>query len=229
MEPDAGEAPGARTDRPQESACFPTDAESPTASGATAAFADDGMQVHAASASVPSLDAKRALSAAAGEAADALDASMVGLGVDIVEVARMEQVLARSPSFARRVFSEAECAYCDATALRAAHYAARFAAKEAVLKALGTGFSCGVGVRDVEVARGKNGRPMAVLSGRAAAIAQADGVREIALSLSYTHNEAVACALAVTEASVQAREERIDPKEELARAFKETRGLLDDI
>ena len=78
---------------------------------------------------------------------DAVDGS-VGMGVDIVEIARMRDILARTPSFASRVFSEAERAYCEETAAPEAHFATRFAAKEAVLKALGTGFSSGIGVRE---------------------------------------------------------------------------------
>ena len=153
----------------------------------------------------------------------------VGLGVDIVEIERMRKILKRSPAFARKVFSAEECRYCDATAQPAVHYATRFAAKEAVLKALGTGFSQGIGVRDVEVRRTSKGRPYAVLTGRAKQVAQALGVRELPLSLSYTHTDAVACAMAITEGSVRAQQERRDPMEELARQFKEARIMLDDL
>ncbi len=64
-----------------------------------------------------------------------------GIGVDIVEISRMKSILEKTPSFARRVFTEEERAYCDASSRPAAHYASRFASREAVLKALGTGFS----------------------------------------------------------------------------------------
>lgn len=153
----------------------------------------------------------------------------VGLGVDIVEIERMRGILERRPSFAEQVFSPAERAYCDSKASPATHYALRFAAKEAVVKALGTGFSEGIWVHDIEVERASNGKPLAKLSGRALEVAQAQGVRELSLSLSYTHTDAVACALAVTESSVQATEARKDPMEELARQFKETRKILDDL
>ena len=152
----------------------------------------------------------------------------VGLGVDIVEIERMRRILARTPSFKRRVFSEAERAYCDGKASPETHYATRFAAKEAVVKALGTGFSEGIGVRDIEVRRTSKGRPYAVLTGRAREVARELGVRELPISLSYTHTEAVACAMAITDDSVRAAEERIDPMEELARRFKEARALLDE-
>ena len=84
----------------------------------------------------------------------------VGLGVDIVSIERMRKILKRTPSFSRRVFSEAERVYCDAKAQPEVHYATRFAAKEAVVKALGTGFSEGIGVRDIEVRRTSKGRPV---------------------------------------------------------------------
>ena len=87
----------------------------------------------------------------------------VSLGVDIVEIDRMRAILKRSPAFARRAFSSEEQAYCNATAAPEFHYATRFAAKEAVLKALGTGFSQGIGMKDVEVALDAKGKPRAVL------------------------------------------------------------------
>jgi len=130
------------------------------------------------------------------------DENSVGLGVDIVEIDRMKRLLVRTPSFA---------------------------AKEAVVKALGTGFSEGIGVRDIEVERAKNGRPFAKLSGRALEIAESQGVRELSISLSYTHTDAVACAMAVTDAAVRASEKRKDPMEELARQFKDVRGMLDEL
>ncbi|MCI8467985.1 MAG: holo-ACP synthase [Eggerthellaceae bacterium] len=153
----------------------------------------------------------------------------VGLGVDIVEIERVRAILRRSPAFAARAFSEEERAYCDAKANPEAHYATRFAAKEAVLKALGTGFSDGIGPRDVEVRRTKKGKPYVVLSGRARAAALEQGVREVPISLSFTHAEAVACAMAITEDAVTAAKKREDPMEELAKQFKDARSLLDEL
>ena len=153
----------------------------------------------------------------------------VGLGVDIVDIARMKRILERTPSFARKVYSDEERAYCLNKATPEVHFATRFAAKEAVVKALGTGFSGGIGVRDIEVRRTSKGRPYVVLSGRAKEVARELGVRELPISLSYTHTEAVACAMAITEASVRAAEERVNPMEELARQFKEARGMLDEL
>ena len=83
--------------------------------------------------------------------------------------------------------------------------------------------------RVIEECRDKKGKPSVVLSGRAKEVAEEQGVREIQISLSYTHTEAVACALAITESSVQSAEERKDPMEELAKQFKEVRGMLDEL
>lgn len=156
-------------------------------------------------------------------------AEQVGLGVDIVEIPRMRKILERTPAFAERAFSADERAYCDAAADPAKHYAARFAAKEAALKALGTGFSDGIGVRDVEVRRTSKGRPSLALHGRAGEVAREMGVVDMPLSLSHTASEAVACAIAITEGSQAAARKRVDPTEELTRQFKEARSMLDGL
>lgn len=153
----------------------------------------------------------------------------VSMGVDIVEIERMRAILKRSPAFARRSFSEAEQEYCNASASPEFHYATRFAAKEAVLKALGTGFSNGIGVRDVEVVLNSKGKPRVRLHRRAAEVASELGIEEIPLSLSYTHSEAVACAMALTKDSRIVVQKRVDPTEELTRKFKEARSLLDEL
>ena len=153
----------------------------------------------------------------------------VGLGLDVVEIARMREILDRTPSFATRVFSKQEQEYCNSKPLPAAQYAMRFAAKEAVLKALGTGFSEGIGVLDVEVCRNAKGKPYAVLSGRAKQVALDAGIDEVPISLSYTHTEAVACACAITKKSQSAAQVHKNPMEELTKQFKETRNLLDEI
>lgn len=152
----------------------------------------------------------------------------VSMGVDIVEIERMRAILKRSPAFARRAFSADEQAYCNATSSPEYHYATRFAAKEAVLKALGTGFSAGITPRDVEVVLNAKGKPRVRLRGRAAEVARQAHISELPLSLSYTHTEAVACALAL-RAEDTATTKRVDPTEELTRQFKEVRSLLDDL
>ncbi len=96
---------------------------------------------------------------------------VLGLGVDIIEIDRMKRILERTPSFRIRIFSEGEREYCDSKARPEVHYALRFAAKEAVLKALGIGFT-GVRATDVEVAHDKKGKPIALLHGSAAKLAE---------------------------------------------------------
>lgn len=150
----------------------------------------------------------------------------VGLGVDIVDIARMRRIMERTPRFVQKVFSEDERAYCDGCANPEAHYATRFAAKEAVVKALGCGFTGGITVRDIEVARNAKGAPRVILRGRAAQVARDLGVQSLPISLSFTHEEAVACAMAITADSAGAAR-RSDAVRELARQFKEARALID--
>lgn len=152
-----------------------------------------------------------------------------GVGVDMLEIARMERALERHPSFARRVFTDEERAYCEGTARPAEHYAARFAAREAVLKALGTGFSSGIGIKDVSVSRDERGRPRCVLAGGAAEAARAQGVDEVALSLSRTHEVAVANAVAMTEDVRPRTDDAPDPKKEFQASFKEARSIIDEL
>jgi holo-[acyl-carrier protein] synthase len=156
--------------------------------------------------------------------------SISGLGVDIVEIERMRRALERHPRMRERLFSEEERTYCDSRARPEIHYAMRFAAKEAVLKALGMGFSGGIRFTDVEVVRDERGRPVPRLSGRAEEIAREAGVVEMHLSLSYTHLNAVASAVAVTERMRPQPEPRAATSaERLEEAFKEARVVLDDI
>lgn len=165
------------------------------------------------------------------EEALSLDAppGQVGLGVDIVEVDRMRRILSRTPAFAKKAFSEEERAYCDRHADPAKHYAARFAAKEAVLKSLGVGFSCGIGLRDVEVVSNSKGKPSVRLYRKAAEKADSMEVYDLPLSLTHSTNDAIACVIAITKDSKVEAVKRIDPAEELTRQFKEARGMLDDI
>ena len=154
----------------------------------------------------------------------------VSMGVDIVEVARIRAIMKRSPAFIERSFSLEERAYCDAAAQPEFHYATRFAAKEAVVKALGTGFTRGIRPNDIEVSLSAKGKPRVRLHRNAAKVAAELGVEEMPLSLSYTHNEAVACALALTETErSKAKQRAATPAQDLSRQFKEARSLLDDL
>ena len=118
---------------------------------------------------------------------------MLSTGVDFTEIERVAGVLDRyGDRFLRRVFTPGEIAYCRG---RAPNLAARFAAKEAVMKCLGTGFR-GVGWRDVEVVRAPSGAPSARLHGRARRRAERLGVTEIAISLSHSREYAMVVAVA---------------------------------
>jgi len=122
------------------------------------------------------------------------NASMIlGTGVDIAEVPRIRESIERfGDRFLRRIFTDGEIRYCERKATRFESYAARFAAKEAGMKALGTGWSRGVRWRDIEVVRPKGQRPTIQFHGEAAAIAAQLGTKNIALSLTHTSEEALA-------------------------------------
>ncbi|MGC6486197.1 MAG: holo-ACP synthase [Planctomycetota bacterium] len=123
---------------------------------------------------------------------------IVSVGVDAVEIQRIRALLARSRGrFERRVFTADEAAYCRGKERAAESFAARFAAKEAVMKCLGTGWARGTGFRQIEVRRGAGGAPTLALDGAAAEVAAARGIRRWHLSL--THTETTATAFVVAE------------------------------
>jgi holo-[acyl-carrier protein] synthase len=118
---------------------------------------------------------------------------IVGTGIDIAEVPRIAESIARfGERFLRRVYTEGEIRYCESKANRVERYAARFAAKEAAMKALGTGWNHGVRWRDVEVTRLPGGRPTMTFHGKAAEFAVRLGAVHVALSLSHTSEQAIA-------------------------------------
>ena len=118
---------------------------------------------------------------------------IVGSGIDIAEVPRIRRALERfRDRFLQRIFTAEEIRYCDSKANRIERYAARFAAKEAAMKALGTGWNHGVRWRDCEVVRMPGGRPTMTFHGRAAEFAARLGVRNVAVSLSHTEEQAIA-------------------------------------
>src|SRR5919109_5298597 len=119
---------------------------------------------------------------------------VVGVGVDLCEVDRMRKVLERTPSFGTRVFTDAEREYCQRRRHPEERYAARFAAKEAVMKAMGVGLgSCPM--RAIEVVSASSGAPAIVLHDAAAALAGERGI--VAWHLSMSHTASMAQAIAV--------------------------------
>jgi holo-[acyl-carrier protein] synthase len=118
---------------------------------------------------------------------------IVGTGIDIAEVPRVGHAIERfGERFLWRIFTEGERKYCDSKANRVERYAARFAAKEAAMKALGTGWNHGVRWRDCEVARMPGGRPTIAFHGKAGEFAAKLGVKNAALSISHTAEQAFA-------------------------------------
>jgi len=118
---------------------------------------------------------------------------IVGLGVDIAEVDRVKAVIeGQGERFLKRVYTDAERAYCEQFRNKYERYAGRFAVKEAAMKALGTGWSRGVRWADIEVARERGGRPTLALAGEAKKIAERMGVKHIAISITHTATQAFA-------------------------------------
>ncbi len=121
---------------------------------------------------------------------------IVGIGVDLVEVDRMEKAMFGHPDrFRKRVFTALEVEYCEPRKNHFEHYAARFAAKEAVMKALGTGWRKGVAFSEIEVCRTEAGKPEIVLHGKTKQQAEKAGVLHAYLSISHTKRYAVAQVL----------------------------------
>jgi holo-[acyl-carrier protein] synthase len=118
---------------------------------------------------------------------------IVGLGVDMEEISRLDEVIKRHGNiFLERIFTPAEIAYCQRHRDPVERYAARFAAKEATMKALGTGWGKGVRWRDIEVTRMPGGRPTIVLHGIAREHAERMGARHVSLSITHSGNFALA-------------------------------------
>jgi holo-[acyl-carrier protein] synthase len=123
---------------------------------------------------------------------------LLGTGVDLIEVERVAQSIERfGERFLNRIYTPREIAYCSSKRRGAESFAARFAAKEAGAKALGTGMNFGVSWKEIEVARALTGRPSLELSGRARHIADRLGVRTISVSL--THTAQIAMAMVIME------------------------------
>ncbi len=124
--------------------------------------------------------------------------AIVGTGIDICEVARVRTAIDRfGQRFLRRVFTAAEREYCESKRNRVERYAARFAAKEAAMKAIGTGLRRGVSWQDFEVSREPGGRPTMIFKGRAAEFGTKLGTKSV--SLSITHTSEIAMAQVILE------------------------------
>jgi holo-[acyl-carrier protein] synthase len=126
--------------------------------------------------------------------------NVLGIGTDITECLRIAQMIERHGElFVGRVYTPAEIEYCRSRKLATQHFAGRWAAKEAVLKALGTGWRRGISWRDIEVISGPGGRPQASLSGGAGDVAERIGIRAVLVSISHCRSHATAFAVALDE------------------------------
>ena len=121
-----------------------------------------------------------------------------GIGIDVVEVGRIEAAIANlGDAFLDRLFTKREQEYCSKQNRPALYFAARFAAKEAVSKALGTGIGAQAGWLDMEVERAESGAPKMVFTGRAAEFLASEGIADVQVSLSHAKEYAAANAVAV--------------------------------
>ena len=120
-----------------------------------------------------------------------------GLGTDLAEVERIGRQIDKGSGFRELVFSEREIAYCESKKNKHEHYAARFAAKEAFFKALGTGWLNGTAFNEVEITNDEKGKPMIALLGETAAVVAAMNVKHISVSL--THLKTIASAVIIIE------------------------------
>ena len=129
--------------------------------------------------------------------------SVLGIGVDLVENARIEHSLDRfGERFLHRVFTDGEIEYSQSMKYPARHLAARFAAKEAVSKAFGTGIGKAMGWKDIDVRRKSSGEPYVVLEGGAKELAESRQVTKVSISLSHTEHHAMAVIVVEAEAPV---------------------------
>ena len=120
---------------------------------------------------------------------------IAGIGIDMIEVDRVAGKIGKDEGFRELVFSETEIEYCEPKANKYQHYAARFAAKEAFLKAIGTGWVTGTAFNEIEVIHDANGRPFLHLLGSTAKLATEMGITKISVSLSHISNAASAIVL----------------------------------
>lgn len=130
-----------------------------------------------------------------------MSARIIGIGTDIIECLRIAQMIDRHGElFIQRVYTEHEIAYCSTKKAATQHYAGRWAAKEAVLKALGTGWVRGISWRDVEVRNKVGGAPTVALCGGAKEVLERSGIARMHISISHCRSHAIAYAIAEGDA-----------------------------
>ena len=125
--------------------------------------------------------------------------NLISIGTDIIECVRIAQMIEKHGEvFLQRVFTQKEILYCSSRKAATQHYAGRWAAKEAVLKVLGTGWAKGIQWTDVEVVNEVSGAPIIKITGKAAEIAKERGIREVMITISHCRAYATAFATGIT-------------------------------
>ena len=121
-----------------------------------------------------------------------------GIGTDIIEVARIMKIMQKDIGFREKIFSAGEIAYCETKKFKYENYAARFSAKEAFMKSIGTGWRFGIRFADIEVYHDEFGKPLIRLHGKAEELSRSEGISKIHVSLS--HLKEIATAIVIAEA-----------------------------
>jgi holo-[acyl-carrier protein] synthase len=122
-----------------------------------------------------------------------------GIGIDIIEIIRVEKMVAKGRQYLEAIFTENEMNYCDAKARKYEHYAARFAAKEALLKALGTGWRGGLAYSDIEIIHEESGKPEVVVRSEIRKFFNRNNIHKTSISLSHTKEIAIAVIILENE------------------------------
>ncbi len=122
-----------------------------------------------------------------------------GIGTDIIEVSRIEKVMEREIGFREKIFTSGEIAYCETKKHKYENYAARFSAKEAFMKAIGTGWRFGIRFLDIEVYHDEFSKPLIRLYGKAEELGKIEGISKIHVSLSHVKGIATAIVVIETE------------------------------
>lgn len=121
-----------------------------------------------------------------------------GIGTDIIEVARIGEMAARGRDYLETIFTEKEIEYCESKAKKAQHYAARYAAKEAALKALSVGWRDGLGFCEIEVLDNERGQPQVFVHGKVKSLFEQLQIKQTSISLSHSKESAIAVVILET-------------------------------
>lgn len=151
-----------------------------------------------------------------------------GIGVDIFEIARMRRALARHPKLKQQLFSDEEIRYAEAAHSACEHFSAFFAAKEAVVKALGLGFCPALRPLDISITHDRAGKPQVVFSDAAKKCVDELNIAQVVVSLSHTQTLAIANALALPELPHESPQAPLTPEDKMRLSYKQALHILDE-